>query len=157
MSVRCSMPSSMCSGQAASGRLFRRICRPAARSGSISTCGNGTARSAAFIMLFTSRRERWQGGRQARPQPSSTARPPKEPSKGATLDPSGYDPGKKVTGRKRHILTDTLGLLLAVTIHPASVQDRDGAEALLREARRTFPFIERVIGDAGYQGRKMEA
>jgi transposase len=42
-------------------------------------------------------------------------------------------------------------------VHSASVQDRDGAEALLQEARRTFPFIERVIGDAGYQGRKMEA
>jgi putative transposase len=62
-----------------------------------------------------------------------------------------------VVGRKRHVLTDTLGLLLAVTVHPASVQDRDGAEALLREARRTFPFIERIIADAGYQGRKMEA
>ena len=62
-----------------------------------------------------------------------------------------------MVGRKRHILTDTLGLLLAVVVHPASVQDRDGAEALLREARRTFPFVERVIGDAGYQGRKMEA
>jgi len=40
-----------------------------------------------------------------------------------------------VIGRKRHVLTDTLGLLLAVNVHPASVQDRDGAEALLREAR----------------------
>ena len=59
-------------------------------------------------------------------------------------------------GRKRHILTDTLGLLLAVSVHPASIQDRDGAEALLREARRSFPFVERLIGDAGYQGRKME-
>jgi transposase len=37
------------------------------------------------------------------------------------------------------------------------VQDRDGAEALLREARRTFPFIEHIIGDAGYPGRQMEA
>jgi len=62
-----------------------------------------------------------------------------------------------VVGRKRHVLTDTLGLLLAVSIHPASVQDRDGAEALLREARRNFPFVERIIGDAGYQGKKMEA
>ena len=44
-----------------------------------------------------------------------------------------------------------------MSVHPASVQDRDGAEALLREARRTFPFIERIIGDAGYQGHKMEA
>ena len=41
-------------------------------------------------------------------------------------------------------------------MHSASIQDRDGAEALLREARRSFPFIERLIGDAGYQGRKME-
>lgn len=60
-------------------------------------------------------------------------------------------------GRKRHVLTDTIGLLLAVHVHPASVQDRDGAEALLREARRSFPFIERIIGDAGYQGQKMQA
>ena len=59
-------------------------------------------------------------------------------------------------GRKRHILTDTLGLLLAVSVHPASVQDRDGAEALLREAPCRFPFIELIVGDAGYQGRKME-
>src|SRR3954463_11356174 len=76
---------------------------------------------------------------------------------GGSLDPSGYDAGKKVLGRKRHVLTDTLGLLLAVSVHPASVQDRDGAEALLREARRSFPFLERIIADAGYQGRKMEA
>src|ERR687890_121753 len=54
-------------------------------------------------------------------------------------------------------LTDTLGLLLAVMVHPADVQDRDGAETLLRRARRLFPFIERLIGDAGYQGPKMAA
>ena len=77
-----------------------------------------------------------------------------EAQRGASLDPSGYDAGKKVLGRKRHILTDTLGLLLAVSVHSASIQDRDGAEAL-REARHSFPFIERLIGDAGYQGRKM--
>lgn len=60
-------------------------------------------------------------------------------------------------GRKRHILTDTLGLLLAVVVHPASVQDRDGAERVLREARRLFPFLERVIADAAYQGPRMSA
>ena len=48
-----------------------------------------------------------------------------------------------------------MGMLLAVFVHPASVQDRDGAEPLLRQARRLFPFIERIIGDAGYQGPKM--
>lgn len=42
-------------------------------------------------------------------------------------------------------------------VHPASVQDRDGAESLLRETRKRFPFIERIIGDGGYQGPKMAA
>lgn len=60
-------------------------------------------------------------------------------------------------GRKRQIVTDTLGLLLGVHVHPASVQDRDGAEALLRQVRRSFPFIERVIADGGYQGPRMQA
>ncbi len=62
-----------------------------------------------------------------------------------------------MVGRKRHILTDTQGLLLGVVVHPADVQDRDGAEPLLRQVRRLFPFIERIIGDAGYQGPKMAA
>jgi transposase len=62
-----------------------------------------------------------------------------------------------VLGRKRHVLVDTLGLLLSVDVHAASVQDRDGAETLLRQARRRFPFIKRVIGDGGYQGPKMAA
>jgi transposase len=50
-----------------------------------------------------------------------------------------------------------MGLLLGVVVHPASVQDRDGAEPLLRQARRLFPFVERIMGDAGYQGPKMAA
>jgi transposase len=44
-----------------------------------------------------------------------------------------------------------------VDVHPACVQDRDGAQALLREARKRFPFIERIVGDGGYQGAKMAA
>ena len=71
---------------------------------------------------------------------------------GASLDPQGFDAGKKVTGRKRHILVDTLGLLLSVIVHPADVQDRDGARELLRTARRSFPFIETIFADGGYQG-----
>src|SRR3954452_8227868 len=99
------------------------------------------------------------GGPGGQPDHGHHRQPEREGSRqrGASLDPSGYDAGQKVLGRKRHILTDTLGLLLVVRVHPASVQDRDGAEALLREARRSFPFIERIIADAGYQGRKMEA
>ncbi len=74
---------------------------------------------------------------------------------GPWLDPSGYDAGKKVKGRKRHSLVDTLGLLLNVVVHPADVQDRDGAFLLLRRARRLFPFIKRIFADGGYAGEKM--
>ena len=58
-------------------------------------------------------------------------------------------------GRKRHILVDTLGLLLNVVVYPADIQDCDGALHLLRRARRLFPFIERIFADGGYAGRKM--
>ena len=63
--------------------------------------------------------------------------------------------GTQIKGRKRHILVDTLGLLLNVVVHPADIQDRDGAFHLLRRARRLFPFIERIFADGGYAGRKM--
>lgn len=48
-------------------------------------------------------------------------------------------------------------MLLNIDVHAADIQDRDGGETLLRQARRRFPFIERIIGDGGYQGPKMEA
>jgi transposase len=71
------------------------------------------------------------------------------------LDPQGFDAGKKITGRKRHILVDTLGLLLSVAVHPANIQDRDGVALVLdRRTRRLFPFIKRIYGDGGYQGPK---
>jgi transposase len=75
--------------------------------------------------------------------------------RGSALDPQGFDAGKKITGRKRHILVDTLGLLLGVSVHAADIQDRDGAHDLLRRARRRFPFVERIFADGGYQGPKM--
>ena len=50
-----------------------------------------------------------------------------------------------------------MGLLLGVVVHPADVQDRDGAEAVLRQAQRLVPFVERIIGDAGHQGPRMAA
>jgi putative transposase len=56
---------------------------------------------------------------------------------GRALDPQGFDAGKKVTGRKRHILVDTLGLLLNVVVHPADLQDRDGARLVLEQIALT--------------------
>jgi transposase len=71
---------------------------------------------------------------------------------GADIDPIGYDAGKKVKGVKRHIVVDTLCMLLIGQIHSASVQDRDGALSVLAEARRLFPFITKIFADGGYQG-----
>jgi transposase len=72
------------------------------------------------------------------------------------MDPQGYDAGKKVTGRKRHVLVDTLGLLLSVAVHLADIQDRDGAAFVLdQRTRALFPFIERIFADAGYQGPRV--
>ena len=65
----------------------------------------------------------------------------------------GYDAAKKITGRKRHILTDTDGRLLAVRVHAADVQDRDGAKLALKASRATFPFVQTVFADGGYAGR----
>lgn len=70
--------------------------------------------------------------------------------------PRGYDAGKKTKGRKRHILTDTNGLLVAAIVHAADIQDRDGAVPLLASVRRPFPWLRHVFADGGYAGTKLE-
>jgi transposase len=70
--------------------------------------------------------------------------------------PRGYDAGKKVKGRKRHILTDTIGLPVAMIVHPADVQDRDGAPGLLAKVRSAFPWLRHVFADGGYAGDKLK-
>jgi putative transposase len=64
----------------------------------------------------------------------------------------GFDAGKKVLGRKRHLLTDTLGLPLVLVVHAADIQDRDGLARVCRRVRRRFPWLTLVYADAGYQG-----
>ena len=68
---------------------------------------------------------------------------------------SGYDAGKKIKGRKRHILTDTLGLMLFVLVHGANIQDRDGAPGVLKAVRYRFPWLRHVFADGGYAGEKL--
>jgi transposase len=65
----------------------------------------------------------------------------------------GFDAGKKINGRKRHVAVDTLGLMLAVVVTAASVQDRDGAFRLLALLRERFSTISLVWADGGYAGR----
>jgi len=68
----------------------------------------------------------------------------------------GFDAGKKVKGRKRHLLVDVSGLLLVAHVTAASVQDRDGAVDVLREAHRAYPALEHVWVDAAYRGQAVD-
>lgn len=69
--------------------------------------------------------------------------------------PRGFDGAKKVNGRKRHILTDTQGLLLKVVVHPANIADRDGAMLVLAGAAEDFPDLGKLWLDMGYRGPRL--
>lgn len=70
---------------------------------------------------------------------------------------SGYDAGKRVKGRKRHIITDTCGNLIACEIHTANIQDRDGAPGVFARLRREAPKLRHMFADGGYAGPKLRA
>jgi transposase len=69
---------------------------------------------------------------------------------------SGYDAGKKIKGRKRHIVTDTEGNMLHGTTHAADIQDRDGAPSTIEAACDSFPTLAHLFADGGYAGNKLE-
>jgi transposase len=76
--------------------------------------------------------------------------------KGADTVPAGtrgYDAGKKINGRKRHIVVDTVGLLLVVMVTAASVQDRDGGRGILKRLHRALDSVRHIFADGGYQGQ----
>jgi putative transposase len=68
----------------------------------------------------------------------------------------GYDGGKKVRGRKRHLLVDTEGLVLKVKVHSAKLPDQDGIKLVLETAHDRLPGLSHLWVDAGYQGRGKE-
>jgi putative transposase len=71
--------------------------------------------------------------------------------------PRGLDAAKRIKGRKRHIVTDTEGFLLAALVHPANIQDVHGAVPLLRALRRSFPKLRCIFADRVYRGAQLPA
>jgi len=65
----------------------------------------------------------------------------------------GYDAGKKIKGRKRHILVDTLGLVIGLHVHAGNIQDRDGAKELINRVKHTLTKLELIWADGGYRGK----
>ena len=81
---------------------------------------------------------------------------------GACIDPHGYDAGKKrqrrrcaeIKGKKRHILVDTVGLLLYSIVHPVDIQDRNGGVLSMSTLFGMFPLLKTLFADSGYQAPK---
>src|SRR3984885_7874843 len=79
-------------------------------------------------------------------------RPEERRKRGARINPHGFDAGKLIKGKKRHLLVDTLGLLLHAVVNAADVQDRDGGLLLLATLFGKFPFLQKLFADSAYQG-----
>jgi transposase len=71
--------------------------------------------------------------------------------------PRGYDAAKKVKGRKRHVVTDTGGLLVGVAVHPADIQDRDGAGLVIEAIHDLFPWLRHLFADSVYNGPNLHS
>ena len=69
--------------------------------------------------------------------------------------PSGYDAGKKVKGRKRHLVVDVAGFPIKLAVHEASVQDRDGAPAVILGVLEKAPHVKKIWADGGCRGEKL--
>ena len=146
------MASCMFSRRAVSGARSRRTCRQTALFTAISICGSMAAH---WIASTTRLRELSRScGPRSQPDRRRNRQPEREErrKRGRRIDPHGYDAGKKIKGKKRHILVGTIGLLLHAIVHPADIQDRDGGVLVLRTLFGKFPFLQRVFADGGYQG-----
>ncbi len=133
---------------------------------------NDTQRSARlgqllplFFLVEEARRMDFDSRLLARPGPSAMRK--KKAPTAAIIDSQsirtaynsgvrGYDAGKKLTGRKRHILVDTLGLVLAAVVHPADVQDRDGAKLVLGKLEDLYGWIRLIWADGDYAGKLID-
>jgi transposase len=117
----------------------------------------GWAWAGTFELMHDRLRQQWRDRIGRTPDPTAAIIDAQSTRSTAQGGNTGFDAGKKVKGRKRHLVVDTLGLLLAVTITAASVQDRDGAAPVVAKACAKVPGLKALYADAAYGGRCAEA
>lgn len=106
-----------------------------------------------FETMHDRLRQQWRDRIGKAPEPTAAILDSQSTRSTAQGGDTGFDAGKKVKGRKRHLVVDTVGLLLAVTVTSASVQDRDGAAAVVAQACAKVPGLEKLYADAAYAGQ----
>jgi putative transposase len=108
--------------------------------------------------IHTHLREHLRSVSGRKPQPSAAIIDSQSVKSTEASDERGYDAGKKINGRKRHILVDTIGLVLLVMVLPANIQDRDGAKQLLAAffSQKTRRRVKHIWADGGYTGTLLE-
>jgi transposase len=109
-----------------------------------------------FEAMYDELRALWRKRQHRAPDPTAAILDSQSVKTSARGGPKGYDAGKKVKGRKRHLVTDTLGLLVAVLITAASTQDRDAAMPAMDLAKAKVPGIQLLYVDSGYAGTRAQ-
>jgi transposase len=109
-----------------------------------------------FIEMHARLAAMWREREERDPRPTAAVIDSQSVKTSAQGGPKGFDANKKIKGRKRHLATDTLGLLLAVIVTAASTQDRDAGPLVLDAALARYPTLSMVYVDQGYSGRAAE-
>ncbi len=115
------------------------------------------AAAGVFEALHDRLRQQWRERMGRAPEPTAAIIDAQSTRSTAQGGATGFDAGKKIKGRKRHLVVDTLGLLLAVTVTAASVQDRDAAAEVVAQACTKVPGLQKLYTDGAYGGQCAQA
>jgi len=147
------MPFSTFCAQAALGGCYLTTFRRGRQSTTTSACGR---KGGTWEQINTALRIKLREADGREPEPSAAILDSQSVKTTSVKGVRGYDAGKKVKGRKRHILVDTLGLLLMAVVHTANIQDRDGAKLVLEKAKLFFSRLQLIWADGGYAGKLID-
>ena len=106
-----------------------------------------------FEQMHDRLRAMWRRREERSPEPTAAVLDAQSTRASPQGGPSGYDAGKKIKGRKRSLVVDTLGLLLAVSVTAANLQDRDAADGAVAQAAAKYPTVEKLYVDSAYAGK----